>query len=272
MVNRIWHYHFGRGIVRSTSDFGFQGIRPTHPELLDWLASEFVASGWRLKQLHKQIMLSSAYQMSSQASEQALASDPLNDLLGRFDMRRLAAEEIRDSILAVNDRLNRFAMFGPSVYVTLPKEVLAGQSMPGAGWGESSPAESARRSMYIHVKRSLPVPMIASFDGPDNDVSCPSRFVTTQPTQARGMLNGTFVNEQAKHLARYLRDRAGDQPEAQVTLALRRLFQREPTRAEIDRGLRLLTSLRDKHGLSPEIALEQFCVVAYNLNEFVYLD
>ena len=272
MANRVWHYHFGRGIVRSTSDFGFQGIRPTHPELLEWLASDFVAGDWRLKRLHKLIMLSRTYQMSSQATDQALAKDPLNDLLWRFDMRRLAAEEIRDSILAVNDSLNRDAIFGPSVYVTIPDEVLAGQSMPGAGWGTSLPAESARRSIYIHAKRSLAVPMIASFDGPDSDASCPARFATTQPTQALGMLNSTFVNEQAAHFARYLRDRAGESQEAQVRLALRRLFQREPTREEIERGSNLLASLQKKHGLLPELALRQFCVAAYNLNEFVYLD
>ncbi|MBX9790460.1 MAG: PSD1 and planctomycete cytochrome C domain-containing protein [Pirellulales bacterium] len=272
LVNRIWHYHFGRGIVRSTSDFGFHGSRPTHPELLDWLAGDFVAGGWRLKRLHKLIMLSSTYQVSSQASEPALAIDPLNDRCWRFDMRRLSAEEIRDSILAVNDSLNRDAMFGPSVYVTIPKEVLAGQSMPGAGWGNSSPAERARRSIYIHAKRSLAVPLLASFDGPDSDASCSARFVTTQPTQALGMLNSSFVNEQAEHFAQYLRDRAGENQEAQLALALRRALQREPTDGEIKRGLNLLATLRDQHALSPEAALKQFCVAVYSLNEFVYLD
>jgi len=272
MVNRIWHYHFGRGLVRSTSDFGFHGIRPTHPELLEWLAQDFMVGGWRLKRLHKLIMLSSTYQMSSQVDEKALAIDPINDLFWRFDMRRLSAEELRDSILAVNNSLNLGAMYGPSVYVKIPKEVLAGQSMPGAGWGKSRPSESSRRSIYIHAKRSLAVPMIASFDGPDSDVSCPARFVSTQPTQALGMLNSAFANEQAMLLADYLRSRAGDNPEAQVTLALGRLFQREPNRKEIDRGLQLLSSLEKKHGLSPKQALKQFCLAAYNLNEFVYLD
>jgi mono/diheme cytochrome c family protein len=272
MVNRIWQYHFGRGIVRSTSDFGFQGIQPTHPQLLDWLASDFVAGGWRMKRLHKLIMLSSTYQMSSAADGQALAADPINDRLWRFEMRRLSAEEIRDSILAVNGSLNRGAMFGPSMYVTIPDEVLAGQSMPGAGWGKSTPAESSRRSIYIHAKRSLAVPLIASFDGPETDASCPARFVTTQPTQALGMLNSSFVNEQAEQFAEYLRNEAGDKPELQVALALRRLFQREPTPVEVSRGLQLLDALQTKHKLSPEAALKQFCLTAYNLNEFVYLD
>jgi len=272
LVNRVWHYHFGRGIVRSTSDFGFQGARPTHPELLDWLASQFVDGGWRLKRLHKLIMLSSTYQMSSQTNEKALAADPLNDRLWRFDIRRLSAEEIRDSILVVNGSLNRDKMFGPSFFVTMPEEVLAGQSRPGADWGQSSPEDRARRSIYIHVKRSLVVPMMASFDAPDTDASCPVRFVTTQPTQALGMLNSPFVNEQADVFAAYLRERAGSDVESQVTLALRRTFQREPTRAEIDRGLRLLSTFQQKYSLSAEAALKQFCVTAYNLNEFVYLD
>ncbi|MEX0819301.1 MAG: PSD1 and planctomycete cytochrome C domain-containing protein, partial [Pirellulaceae bacterium] len=165
MVNRIWHYHFGRGIVRSTSDFGFQGTAPTHPELLDWLAAELMDGQWRMKRLHKLIMLSNTYQMSSHPNEQALAEDPINDLMWRFDMRRLSAEEIRDSILAVNGSLNRDKMYGPSIFVSIPAEVLAGQSRPGQGWGQSSPEDRARRSIYIRVKRSLIVPMMASFDG-----------------------------------------------------------------------------------------------------------
>ena len=272
MVNRIWHYHFGRGIVRSTSDFGFQGIAPTHPELLDWLASDFMDGGWRMKRLHKLIMLSNTYQMSSQPNEQALAKDPINDRMWRFDMRRLSAEEIRDSILAVNNSLNRDTMFGPSVFVSIPEEVLAGQSRPGAGWGQSSPADRARRSVYIHVKRSLVVPMMASFDGADTDASCPIRFVTTQPTQALGMLNSDFVNEQAEVFAKYLIEAAGSDIKEQVALGLRRSVQREPTSAEIERGVKLISTLQQKYHLSPEAALKQFCVTALNLNEFMYLD
>jgi hypothetical protein len=150
--------------------------------------------------------------------------------------------------------------------------VLAGQSIPGADWGKSSAEDRARRSIYIHVKRSLAVPMMANFDGADADASCPVRFVTTQPTQALGMLNSQFVNEQAEVFAKYLRATAGDDPQAQIALALRRALQREPVREEIDRGLQLLDSLRRKYSLSPEAALKQFCVTAFNLNEFMYLD
>ncbi|MCH7990591.1 MAG: PSD1 domain-containing protein, partial [Planctomycetes bacterium] len=139
MVNRIWQYHFGRGIVRTPSNFGYQGTLPTHPELLDWLAAEFVAHGWRMKHIHKLIMLSNVYQQSSRVDETALAIDTQNDLFWRFNMRRLEAEELRDSLLAVNGRLNRNKMFGPSIYTVIPAEVLAGQSRPGSGWGKSSP-------------------------------------------------------------------------------------------------------------------------------------
>jgi len=245
MVNRIWHYHFGRGLVRSTSDFGFQGTPPTHPQLLDWLASEFVDGGWKIKRLHKMIMLSSTYQLSSRADDAALRKDPVNQLFWRFDMRRLSAEEIRDSILAVNGSLSVDRMFGPSFYPVIPAEVLAGQSRPGAGWGDSSPAERARRSIYIHLKRSLIVPMIASFDGADTDSSCPVRFNTTQPTQALGMLNSRFLMEQATVFAKFLQSQAGDDPAAQITLALHRVMQRRPTDAEVQRGMALVDTLQN---------------------------
>ncbi|MEK6235283.1 MAG: DUF1549 and DUF1553 domain-containing protein, partial [Planctomycetales bacterium] len=180
MVNRLWQYHFGRGIVRTTNDFGLTSAPPTHPELLDWLADEFVGGGWKFKRMHKMIMLSNAYQMSSRANESALAKDPENDLFWRFNMRRLGAEEIRDSILSVNGSLNS-KMFGPSVYPDIPQEVKAGQSKPGSGWGRSSAEEQARRTVYAHVKRSLILPIVAAFDGPELDSTCPVRFQTTQP-------------------------------------------------------------------------------------------
>ncbi len=272
MVNRLWHYHFGRGLVRSTSDLGFQGTPPTHPELLDWLASELVAGEWKIKRMHKLMMLSNTYQMSSQANAAALEKDPLNQLFWRFDMRRLSAEEIRDSLLAVNGSLSLDRMFGPSFYPIMPPEVLAGQSRPGAGWGKSSAEERARRSIYIHVKRSLAVPMIASFDGPESDASCPVRFNTTQPTQALGMLNSRFVMEQAAVFADYLQQQAGDDLTAQITVALRRVTQREPTQEEIRRGVTLVQTMQKAHDVSAPQALQYFCLTALNLNEFVYLD
>lgn len=272
MINRIWQYHFGRGIVRTSSNFGFQGTLPTHPELLDWLADEFIQRGWSMKEMHKRIMLSNAYKMSSQGNETSLAKDTENNLFWRYNMRRLSAEEIRDSILAVNGRLNRKKMFGPSIYTVIPKEVLAGQSRPGAGWGKSSPEDRFRRSIYIHVKRSLVVPIMESFDGPDLDSSCPVRFSTTQPTQALGMLNSDFINEQAGAFAEYITKQAGNKPADQVNLALKRSLQREPTDKEINRGIALMKILQTKHNVSTKEALRLYCVVALNLNEFMYLD
>ena len=153
IVNRIWQHHFGRGIVATTNDFGKFGDKPTHPELLDWLATEFMSDNWQFKKLHKTIMLSAAYQMSSRADDfnpqsqiqNPKLADPGNDLLWRFNMRRLLAEEVRDSMLAVSGRLN-LTMNGPSIYPKIPKEVLAGQSVPGQGWRTSSPEEAARRT------------------------------------------------------------------------------------------------------------------------------
>ena len=272
MVNRIWHYHFGRGLVRSTSDFGFQGTPPTHPQLLNWLASEFVDGGWKIKRLHKLMMLSNTYQMSSQSDALALEKDPVNQLFWRFDMRRLSAEEIRDSILAANGSLALDRMFGPSFYPIIPAEVMAGQSRPGAGWGKSSPEDRARRSIYIHLKRSLVVPMIASFDGADTDFSCPVRFHTTQPTQALGMLNSTFMMDQATIFSRYLISQVGDDPAKQITLALQRVTQREPTDRDVQRGVALVKTLQEQHNVPLADALRYFCLTALNLNEFVYLD
>lgn len=271
MANRLWQHHFGRGIVRSPNNFGFQGTPPTHPELLDWLAGEFVRGGWKMKALHKLIMLSSAYRMSSQGSAAALAKDPENDLMWRFDMRRLDAEEIRDSILAINGTLN-LQGGGPSVYPTIPKEVLAGQSVPGRGWGKSTPEEMARRSVYIHVKRSLAVPLLASFDAADTDFTCPVRFATTQPTQALSMVNSAFTNEQAQILADHLKRQAGPDLSAQVRLGLWRVLQRAPSDKEVARGVNLIRALQKENNFSRDEALRSYCVVLLNLNEFIYLD
>lgn len=271
IANRIFQHHFGRGIVRSPNNFGVQGDRPTHPELLDFLASELVANGWRLKPLHRLIVTSNAYKMSSLAQPEALAKDPINNLLWRFDMRRLSAEEIRDSILSVSGKLN-LKMDGPGVYPPIPAEVMAGQSIPGYGWGRSSPEESSRRSVYIHVKRSLLTPILEGFDLAETDRSSPVRFSTTQPTQALGMLNGAFLQEQAGFLADRLRKEAGAKPDDQVRLALRLVTSREPSAREVDRGVRMIKALQSRQKLSEDVATKTFCLLTLNLNEFLYLD
>lgn len=271
MANRVWQFHFGRGIVRTPSNFGFMGLAPTHPELLDYLATELVRGGWRLKPLHKQILMSNTYRMSSKANPVAIAKDPENDWLWRYDMRRLSAEEVRDSILTASGNIN-FKMGGPSIKVRLPAEVLAGQSVPGSGWDLSTPEDQVRRSVYIKSKRSLAVPILARFDAPETDATCPVRFATTQPTQALGMMNSAFLQEQAQVFATTIKKDAGSDPSAQVKLTLWRVFQRAPTEKEIKRGLTLLTDLQAKDNKTRDEALTAFCLVALNLNEFIYLD
>jgi hypothetical protein len=270
LVNRLWQYHFGRGIVRSSSNFGYQGDRPTHPELLDWLASELIANGWRMKPLHRLMVTSQAYRTSSRANAKALARDPTNDLFWRFDPRRLTAEEIRDSVITVTGTLNP-KMFGPGIYVDIPQEVLAGQSQPGKGWGRSPPEEQNRRSVYVHVKRSLLTPILETFDLAEPDRSTPVRFSSTQPAQALAMLNGAFLNQEAALLADRLRREAGDNAARQITLALGLVTGRPPTETEIRRGMQLLEGLK-KDGVTADEAVKYFCLVALNLNEFVYLD
>ena len=270
LVNRIWQHHFGRGIVRSPNNFGMKGVAPSHRELLDWLAAEFVERGMRLKPIHKLILTSSAYRMSSRGNPASLSADPENDLFWRHDMRRLDAEEIRDSILAVNGELGR-EMGGPGIYTEIPREVLAGQSQPGKGWGKSSASDRARRSVYIHLKRSLITPMMERFDVADTDTSCPVRFATTQPTQALTMLNSTFMHEEAAAFADRIRREAGAEPADQVRLALSLALSREPALGEIERGVRLMHQVASENE-TDAAALKYFCLVVLNLNEFVYLD
>ena len=280
MVNRIWQFHFGRGLVRSSSNFGYAGSPPTHSELLDWLASEFVRSGWKLKPLHRLIVTSNAFRMSSMTSgdhsqisnSKSQASDPENDWLSHFDLRRLSAEEVRDSILAVCGNLNLNKTEGPSVYPVIPREVLAGQSVPGRGWEKSAREEAASRSVFVHIKRSLAVPLLAAFDAADPDSPCPVRFTTTQPSQALALINSTFANEQAALFAQNLRREAGTEVAACIRACLARVLQRQPTEREIVRGVKFVEDNIQLEKVSADEALRRFCLLAINLNEFVYLD
>lgn len=270
MINRVWQGHFGRGLVRTPNDFGQAGIKPTHPELLDWLAAEFVEGGWTLKRMHKLILLSRTYRMSSQFSEAAYAKDPANDLFWRVDMRRLTAEEVRDSILAVNGSIN-LQVGGESVYPPMPQEVLETSSHPKDVWKSSPPEQYTRRSLYIHLKRSLRVPLLTDFDQADTDTSCPVRFVTTQPLQALNMMNSAFIDEEAHTFAERLAREAADVP-ARVRLAFNLATGHAPTDAEVDTGLSFIDAMEQKHGLDAQKALDRFALLVLNLNEFVYLD
>ena len=277
MMNRLWQHHFGRGIVRSPNNVGLLGDSPTHPELLDWLAAKFSADGWRMKPMHKLIVMSNTYRMSSRGNEVALAKDPLNQLFWRFDLRRLGAEELRDTILATSGQLNP-KMYGPGIFPEISDEVKAGQSNPGSGWHTSPKEEQTRRSVYVHVKRSLVLPILSDFDVADSDTTCAARFATTQPTQALGMLNGKFLNDQAAEFANRLRKEVGNRlegptkVEAQVTLAYRLALGHAPDKPLIERGLKLIDALQQKHSQTADQALNQFCLMVLNLNEFVYLD
>ena len=272
IVNRIWQHHFGRGLVRTPNDFGLQGARPTHPELLNWLAKEFIAQGWSFKKLHRLILTSNTYKQSSRSNPVGLAGDPQNDLFWRFDMRRLTAEEIRDSLLAVCGNLNP-ALYGLPVYPEIAKEILAGQSVPGADWhtDRMKPEDVNRRSIYIHVKRSLIYPLLGGFDLPETDRPSAARFASTQPTQALGMMNGTLINRQAAILAERGRREAGTESRAFTRRVLSLTLQRAPTEKEIAEGMGLMARLQ-RRGAKPEQAQTYLCLVALNLNEFLYLD
>jgi hypothetical protein len=271
MVNRIWQHHFGRGIVASSSDFGTLGEKPTHPELLDWLAAEFIRGEWSIKDLHRLILNSRTYRLSSEPDSANLAADPQNYKHWRFSMRRLTAEELRDSILAMSGKLNLKA-HGHWVTPPLPAEVLATASRPGKGWPVSADEnDNYRRSIYVHVKRSLRHQMLADFDQADTDAPCAVRFATTVPTQALTMLNSEFVNENAVRFADRLRERGGSLEE-QIAYGLSLVLQRNAEVREIEELVGLYNDLKTDANLSDRDALDRVALLALNLNEFVYLD
>ena len=270
MANRLWQYHFGRGLSPTPNDLGRFGEPATHPELLDWLATEFTARDWSLKSMHRLLMTSRAYQMSSRPPAGALEVDPGNDLFSRFNMRRLTAEEIRDSVLAATGRLN-LELGGPSVYPPMPAEVLATASRPDAAWGEATTEQASRRSVYIHVKRSLLHPLLESLDMADTDSTCPVRFTTTQPTQALMMLNGDFMSEQARALAERI-DGADRTVEDRVAEALEAVLARRAHPVEVARGVGLIEELQNDEGFDVSAAFASYSLLLLNLNEFAYLD
>ena len=271
MVNRMWQHHFGRGLSPTPNDFGYLGTAATHPELLDWLATEFVAKGWSMKAIHRVMLNSKTYRLGISNNPEAAPIDPANDLFWRFNPRRLTAEEIRDSMLASTGELN-FEMGGPSVFVPMPEEVLATSSTKGGKWGTSPPDQANRRSIYAKIKRSLQPPMFTDFDLADTDTPCPVRFTTTVPTQALAMMNSEFVHDKAKALAdRLAREHPGDL-QAQVRGAFELVLSRPPDESELVRSLAFIGKLKTDQQLSPELALQRFALAVFSFNEFFYLD
>ncbi len=272
MVNRIWQYHFGRGLVHSSSNFGFMGTKPTHPELLDHLAHVFMHEyDWSIKKMHKYILMSSAYRMSSKSNEAYLAIDPQNDNFWRFNMQRLPAEDIRDSILKVTGKLMT-NYGGASVYPKISQEVLEGQSR--VTWNVSKkndPAHQYRRTVYTYTKRSLVLPFIEGMDGPTTDTSCSVRFVTTQPTQSLTMLNSEFLRQASKDFVANVKSKGLKSNKEQIKYVWNQVTGRHASDKTIQEGLSFFEEFM-KSGASHDLALQQYCLIALNLNEFIYLD
>jgi Protein of unknown function (DUF1553)/Protein of unknown function (DUF1549) len=261
LVNRVWQFHFGEGLVRTPSDFGVMGDPPTHPELLDWLTDYLVKEGWSIKKLHRLILTSSTYRMSKKWNAAYGAKDPEDRLLWRFPYRRLEVEVLRDSMLAASSRLN-LKMYGPSMYPQVPKEALEGNSDPDKVWQPFEEKEASRRTIYAFLKRSLIVPMLEVLDLCDTNRSSARRAVTTVAPQALSLFNGAFVNQQAHHLAARLVREAGDDPARQIERAYLLVLCRPPTASEGEAAEQFLK----------RESLQQFCRVLFNLNEFAYVD
>ncbi|MBM3811177.1 MAG: DUF1553 domain-containing protein [Acidimicrobiia bacterium] len=268
MVNRIWHHHFGRGLVSTPSNFGRLGRPPSHPQLLDWLADEFIKSGWSVKHIHRLIMNSATYRAASAfPSAKALDEDPNNIYLWRFPIRRLEAEAIRDSILAVSGNLNLEAG-GPAYFPVVADRVL--QSVSKGIWNvaEDGPAVW-RRGVYAYSKRGMKYPMFEVFDQPDPNVTCEMRDTSTVPTQALTLLNNEFVLRQARAFADRVLQLAGPEQSAQVRAAYRIALARDPSAAELSSNVQFLNR---RMSSQPALdALTDLCDVMLNLNEFLYI-
>ncbi len=211
-VNRVWQELFGRGLVKTSEDFGTQGEKPSHPELLDWLATEFVESGWSLKQLQKLIVTSATYRQSSAARPELETRDPENRLLARQNRLRLPAELVRDEALGAAGILD-LAVGGPSVRPPIPPGVTDLSYEGQVKWPESKGRERYRRGLYIHFQRSVPYPQLVNFDAPDALVSCSRRRVSNTPLQALNLLNDPVFLEAAQGLAaRILREAPAEFP------------------------------------------------------------
>lgn len=263
-VNRLWQYCFGHGLVETANDFGALGTGVTNQALLDWLAVELVKSGWDTKHMLRLILNSSTYQLSSEGMND---KDPTNRLHWKYSSRRLTAEEIWDTYLVLTQQM-KFDFGGPPVRPKMPDEVLATSSQPRNVW-RPSPGDSAdRRAVYIHAKRSIKLPLLANFDSPERDFSCPTRFATTVPTQSLTMLNSERMNEFSDRFAARL---SGSLDE-KIKEAFRLATSREITDGEIHELQLLAKDLGEKYQVTEEQLMPRLCLLILNLNETIYLD
>ncbi len=259
LVNRVWLHHFGTGLVKTPNDFGLNGEKPSNPELLDYLATAFIEGGWRLKPLHKLILLSSTYRQAYATPEtaKAVAKDPDNRWLWRFDRRRLSAEELRDSMLAVSGRLN-LEMGGPSVFIPVDPELVSSLYKPAQWAVTHDKTAHDRRSIYLVAKRNLRLPAMEVFDQPTLSSSCGRRDCSTHAPQALELLNGSTSNPLAAAFAARLTKEAGTE---QVALAFRLAAGRPPSAEE----KRLAVEFLAQH------SLKEFALALFNLNAFLYV-
>ena len=268
-VNRIWHHHFGRGIVPTLGNFGRSGSLPSHPELLDWLAVDFQQHGWDLKRLHKQIMISTAYRQSYHADaasqRRALEVDPDNRLLWRSNLKRLDAEILRDSILAISGHIDRAVGGSPVMY----KTDTSGMSR----------TDSTRRSLYLLARRVYPLKFMEIFDAPIIAVHCQQRTMSATVLQSLAQLNSGFLFEKAELMADRVAVAAGKDAAARIRLAFELVFTRDPGESELDQSLLFLEEQTAIHvaaeiagDQAERMALADMCHMMMSTNEFLYAE
>jgi mono/diheme cytochrome c family protein len=263
MVNRVWQYHFGSGLVGTASDFGTRAGDPSHPELLDWLATEFAARQWSIKSLHKLIMMSDAYRRSANGTEGARKSDPGNALLSHMNRRRLDAEEVRDAVLQASGSLNLKMGGAPVVPPLEPEELYGIIGKPESAWVVTpNPEEHTRRSVYLIERRTFQHPMFAAFDAPDGVLSCSRRNESTTAPQSLALLNSRFMLEQARVLAGKI---------TTVDEAWSRILERDPTPEERLEAEQFIEKQTVRLG-SKSAALAELARGLLNTNEFLYVD
>ncbi len=281
IVNRVWQHHFGQGLVRTVNDFGTRSDPPTHPELLEWLASDFVQSGWKLKALHRRVMTSAVYLQDTTFDSTRASVDPDNRFLWRRRPLRIESEILRDSMLSASGLLNP-QMFGPAFKAPVVAEAIQARNMkdPYPKDLKDSPS-TRRRSVYMFHKRVVQQPLMQAFDGPDAQASCGRRENTTVAPQALALLNDHFVRSCALAFATRVISNAGPTLDSQVRFAWRLALGRDPSQLELDSGRAFVQSQEQSRsqresGMEKSEnsiqALADFCQAIFALNEFIYVD